>query len=110
MPSTLFNALALRHPEITISIARIIASRSSTATRLYTNPQKILSGVDSGKNNINLKTVAILPVTGLVPISEFAEKLKDALCLIGASVAVLKSASVTSQLGKNHSVLKVIRN
>ncbi|KAI8837096.1 acyl transferase/acyl hydrolase/lysophospholipase [Chytridium lagenaria] len=90
MPKTLFNALAIRHPEITIQISRIIASRS----RAYPSTRSIdstlagtLAGVgDYGKNNVNLKTVALIPVTNAVPITEFADKLRDALHLNSASL------------------------
>jgi lysophospholipid hydrolase len=105
MPSTLFNALSLRHPEITMAIARIIATRSNERRggRADAMPDiaSIGNGPESGNNNVNLKTVAIIPVTGLVPIVEFAERLREAFGLIGASVALLNTASVTSTLGKH---------
>jgi lysophospholipid hydrolase len=99
MPSTLFNALSLRHPEITIAIARIIASRSQEKSTL--RREKLNDGLESGNNNINLKTVAIIPVTGSVPVLEFSERLRDALGIIGASITLLNTESVTSQLGKH---------
>ena len=60
MPKTLFNALAIRHPEITIAISRMIATRSFKNTRI----DPFQNGAASGNNNMNLKTVAILPVSG----------------------------------------------
>ncbi|KAJ3300010.1 phosphatidylcholine and lysophosphatidylcholine phospholipase [Borealophlyctis nickersoniae] len=106
MPKTLFHALALRHPEITIAISRIIAARSrfmirNAATDSLATDHLVGTGADSGKNNANLKTVAILPVNSLVPIVEFADKLKDSLQLIGASVALLNTAGVMGKLGKH---------
>ena len=106
MPSTLFNALSLRHPEITIAIARIIASRSYKGKGFLSldsqsETSKFVHGPDLGNNNVNLKTIAILPVTGAVPVVEFSDRLRDALELIGATVALLNTASVTSQLGKH---------
>ena len=104
MPKTLFNALSIGHPEITIAISRIIAARSAKSFK-SSSDSKIhtfdFAGADSGKNNVNLKTVAVLPVTAIVPISEFADRLCEALKLIGATVALLDSAAVTRKLGKH---------
>ena len=97
MPTTLFNALSLDHPEITLAIARIIASRSKGNS----SPPTGKGVIDSGPTNVNLRTVAILPVTGDIPILEFANRLRDSLNLIGATVALLNTANVTSQLGKH---------
>jgi lysophospholipid hydrolase len=98
MPATLFNALSLEHPEITLAIARIIAARSSKPNKANKN----LSGViDTGVKNVNLKTVAILPVTNEVPVLEFANRLKESLLLIGGTVTLLNNSSVSEQLGKH---------
>lgn len=57
---------------------------------------------DLGKNNLNLKTVAILPVTRDVPVSEFANRLQTALeDTIGGPTAFLNQSSVMSVLGKH---------
>ncbi|KAJ8328433.1 hypothetical protein BDV3_005679 [Batrachochytrium dendrobatidis] len=106
MPKTLFNALAIGHPEITISIARIIAARSTQSFLGKMGPGQqpsfnMRGSPDSGNNNVNLKTVAILPVTSIVPVFEFADHIRDALQLIGASVAFLNTASVMRELGKH---------
>ena len=107
MPKTLFNALAMKHPEITIAISRIIAARSKFMLRNAPSSDTasldtlVGSGADSGKNNANLKTVAILPVNGLVPIVEFADKLKDALGLVGADIALLNTSAVMGKLGRH---------
>ena len=63
------------------------ASKSSTATELR-------------RNNTNLKTVAVLPVTRTVPIDAFARKLHAALEGIGASTAYLNQAAVSTKLGR----------
>ncbi|KAJ3192281.1 phosphatidylcholine and lysophosphatidylcholine phospholipase [Irineochytrium annulatum] len=111
MPKTLFDTLAIRHPEITIQISRIIATRSRRAA-LRPNAgiglggsgnfaDSAVGGADSGKNNINLKTVAILPVSNMVPVAEFADRLRDALSLNGATVAQLTTATVIGKLGRH---------
>ncbi|CAI2172102.1 9969_t:CDS:2 [Funneliformis geosporum] len=98
MPRTLFNALALRHPEITLHISRIIASRTRIQQETDYNNS---NNNEFGKNNANLKTVCILPVNGNVPITEFAEKLKNALVRIGENTTLLNQESVINVLGKH---------
>ncbi|KAK0541257.1 phosphatidylcholine and lysophosphatidylcholine phospholipase [Tilletia horrida] len=108
MPMTLFNAISMRHPQITIQISRIIArrvraemhSRSKNATPSLRAPVPGLP--DLGRNNQNLKTVAILPVTREVPIVDFANRLQRAFeDAIGGPTAFLNQSSVMSVLGKH---------
>ncbi|KAI8802399.1 hypothetical protein BJ742DRAFT_832941 [Cladochytrium replicatum] len=102
MPKTLFNALAVQNPEVTIQISRIIAQRSrSTISQLRSSPSSGFGPGVGGKANVNLKTVAILPVTSAVPVSEFSERLRGALELIGESVAMLNTTQVMDKLGKH---------
>ena len=102
MPMTLFNAVAVRHPQIAIQISRIIGrrvrqeveNRQAAANTLRT---QIPGLPDLGRNNANLKTVAILPVTREVPIVDFANKLQAAFeDTIGAPTAFLNQSSVMS--------------
>lgn len=121
MPKTLFNALALRHPEITLQISRMVAFRSlqlvhgNSGNEQGANVFHIKSGTDSlssslgdsrfpelyGRNNVNLKTIGIIPVNSSVPISEFAESLRTELIhSVGATCALLNGATVTTMMGK----------
>jgi len=59
-----------------------------------------------GRNNTNLKTVAVLPVSRHVPIDTFARKLKSALEEMGARTSYLNQASVSGHLGR-HAFSKV---
>jgi lysophospholipid hydrolase len=52
-------------------------------------------------DNNNLKTVAILPVSRLVPVDAFARKLQAALEGIGATTSYLNQASISSHLGRH---------
>ncbi|CAG8534116.1 693_t:CDS:2 [Cetraspora pellucida] len=99
MPRTLFNALAIRHPEITLQISRIIASRTRLQQDRDFNHKN--TGTELGKNNTNLKTVCILPVNENVPVTEFAEKLKYALERSGEITTLLNHASVVPVMGKH---------
>lgn len=107
MPKTFFNALALRHPEITIAISRIIAARSRQSARGTGDPSNyswsIPQNISNAKNlvNVNMRTVALLPVNGLVPIAEFARELYEAMDLVGASVVKLNTGLVMNTLGKH---------
>ncbi|KAI7903172.1 uncharacterized protein BX663DRAFT_471922 [Cokeromyces recurvatus] len=135
MPKTLFNALALRHPEISLQISRMVAFRSlqltthrnsssygpdvfhikssadasaaisSIANNNYNNNNSSSSSNSYpelyGRNNVNLKTIGIIPVNSSVPITEFGESLKTELIhSVGATCALLNSATVTTIMGK----------
>ncbi|KAG2184472.1 hypothetical protein INT43_000381, partial [Umbelopsis isabellina] len=127
MPKTLFNALAVRHPEITLQISRLIALRSRQLVIKSQSPQgaivptfnlssKDISPVASiqstftnnkfpelfGRNNVNLKTVGIIPVSSSVPVTAFAENLRSALVnSVGAETVLLNSATIMSVMGKH---------
>ncbi|KAF9999477.1 phosphatidylcholine and lysophosphatidylcholine phospholipase [Entomortierella chlamydospora] len=101
MPKTLFNALAHRHPEITIRISRLIAQRASDA--MDSGPNSKARGVtpDSAINNSNLRTVGIIPVSSNVPVNEFAERLRNAMIGIGSTCTLLNQSTVMNILGKH---------
>lgn len=63
MPMTLFNAISVRHPLVTIQISRIIASRVRQQMDARSSiPQSLgYSGTtDMGRNNFNLKVCVLL--------------------------------------------------
>ncbi|GAA5861134.1 hypothetical protein JCM3774_002201 [Rhodotorula dairenensis] len=110
MPMTLFNAISVRHPLVTIQISRIIAAR----LRLQVMQESKLQGGlpkelgapgmgdnGMGKNNFNLKTVAVIPTNRHVPVSDFASKLHAALEGIGAPTSYLNQATVMQVLGRH---------
>ncbi|KAI9349123.1 hypothetical protein BDR26DRAFT_891931 [Obelidium mucronatum] len=130
LPKTLFNALAIRYPEMTIQISRMLAARSQglAIPAMGSNNTEMLgtligggapnpalaaasgarrrgaegSGVESAKNNYNLKTVGIVPVNSMVadrPVCRQAEG--KGLELVGASVALLNNAAVVGKMGKH---------
>ncbi|KAI9349122.1 hypothetical protein BDR26DRAFT_853016, partial [Obelidium mucronatum] len=134
LPKTLFNALAIRYPEMTIQISRMLAARSQglaipamgsnnvsslnpfgSANELDEMLGTLIGGgapnpalaAASGarktraKNNYNLKTVGIVPVNSMVPIAQFADRLRQGLELVGASVALLNNAAVVGKMGKH---------
>jgi len=104
-PKTLFNSLAQEHPGITIKISKIIASRM----RALVEDPVFIQGEANGATNpkvsstVNLRTVAILPVTAGVPVVEFGHRLMNALTQIGATngVASLNQAAILNHLGRH---------
>jgi lysophospholipid hydrolase len=106
-PKTLFNSLAQEHPGITIKISKIIASRMRA---LVENPvfvqgkEKTTAAVNVNvSSTVNLRTVAIVPVTGGVPVVEFGSRLMNALTQIGATngVTSLSQAAILNHLGRH---------
>ncbi|TBU49283.1 patatin-domain-containing protein [Dichomitus squalens] len=98
MPQTLFNAISARNPRTTAQLLRMIASR--VRTELDTS-YKSMAAERSRGGNINLKNVAILPVSRNIPVEAFARKLHTALEAIGAPTAFLNQASVSDHLGRH---------
>ncbi|KZT53781.1 patatin-domain-containing protein [Calocera cornea HHB12733] len=107
MPLTLFNAISARHPQATVQLLRMIASRNKLRAESGLGGTGPTHGPSLGmahelaKNNMNLKTVAILPVTKDVPIGVFAKKLQTALEGIGAPTSCLDQNVVTTHLGRH---------
>ncbi|KAK4043372.1 lysophospholipase NTE1 [Parachaetomium inaequale] len=107
-PRTLFNSLAQEHPNITIKISKIIASRMRA---LIDDPSTVLglrdtsgrSSVNKSSTTLNLRTVAVLPVSAGVPVVEFGNRLLNALTEVGApnGATSLNSAAVLNHLGKH---------
>lgn len=107
LPKTLFNSIALENPEITIKISRIIAMRMRDMTsgraveKISDRTSKQAGGNPS--STLNLRTVAILPVTSGVPVVEFSSRLLQALTQIGTpnGATSLNQASILNHLGRH---------
>nr|GAT47437.1 predicted protein [Mycena chlorophos] len=97
MPQTLFNAISARNPQTTAQLLRMIASR----VRDELDSSSLTTQSRKASDNNNLKTVAILPASRLVPIDAFAKKLQAALEGIGATTSYLNQASMSSHLGRH---------
>jgi lysophospholipid hydrolase len=106
-PRTLFNSLAQEHPNITIKISKIIASRMRS---LVDDPSGFLGKelaasplVSKGSSTMNLRTVAVLPVTSGVPIIEFGNRLMNALAQVGPTngATTLNQSAILNHLGRH---------
>ena len=106
-PKTLFNSLAQEHPGITIKISKIIASRMRALVEdpVFVQGKEKIGGATNNKvsSTINLRTVAILPVTAGVPVVEFGSRLMNALTQIGATngVTSLNQSAILNHLGRH---------
>ncbi|KAL1965489.1 hypothetical protein VTN77DRAFT_5745 [Rasamsonia byssochlamydoides] len=106
-PRTLFNSLAQEHPGITIQISKLIAQRMRD---LVDDPLSDKSRAPSEASTmktatsiVNLRTVAILPVTAGVPVVEFGNRLLNAFHQIGVTngVTSLNQAAILNHLGRH---------
>ncbi|KAK3338625.1 hypothetical protein B0T25DRAFT_543277 [Lasiosphaeria hispida] len=106
-PRTLFNSLAQEHPNITIKISKIIASRM----RALVDDTSVLglkdgtarNAINKSSSTLNLRTVAILPITAGVPVVEFGSRLMNALTQVGTpnGATSLNQAAILNHLGKH---------
>lgn len=101
MPQTLFNAISSRNPQTTAQLLRTIASRVRDEMDASSDIQTRNTAFELGRNNTNLKTVAILPVSRNVPVDTFSRKLKTALEEMGAKTSYMNQASVSGHLGRH---------
>ncbi|PTB63995.1 patatin-domain-containing protein [Trichoderma citrinoviride] len=106
-PRTLFNSLAQEHPNITIKISKIIASRMRAAvddsTKYIAKEAGSGAATNQRKSTLNLRTVAILPVTAGVPVVEFGHRLMNALAQVGPQngATSLNQSGILNHLGKH---------
>lgn len=106
-PRSLFNSLAQEHPNITIKIAKIIASRMRSLvddpTQLVSREAGTSASLGKGSSALNLRTVAVLPVTSGVPVVDFGSRLMNALAQVGpANGAIsLNQSAILNHLGKH---------
>lgn len=104
-PRTLFNSLAQEHPSITIKISKMIASKMRT---FVDDPATYRDGrsratVNKSSSTLNLRTVAILPVTAGVPVVDFGNRLLTALQQVGSrnGATSLNQSAILNHLGKH---------
>lgn len=106
-PRSLFNSLAQEHPSITIQISKLIAQRmrsliDSPGIEDARERRKVASS-ESSTSSLNLRTIAVLPITAGVPVVEFGSRLVTALTQIGVpnGVTSLNQAIVFNHLGRH---------
>lgn len=105
-PRTLFNSLAQEHPSITIKISKMIASKMRNLVNDPSVPRDGWARGTTGSKSsstLNLRTVAILPVTGGVPVVDFGHRLMTALAQVGTrnGATSLNQSAILNHLGKH---------
>lgn len=106
-PRSLFNSLAQEHPGITIQVSKLIAQRMRDLVEHPLSEKGIeqghVGGVQTATSTVNLRTVAILPVSAGVPVVEFGHRLLHALHQIGVTrgVTSLNQAAILNHLGRH---------
>lgn len=106
-PRSLFNSLAQEHPGITIQVSKLIAQRMRDLVEHPLSEKGVeqghVGGVQTATSTVNLRTVAILPVTAGVPVVEFGHRLLNALHQIGVprGVTSLNQAAILNHLGRH---------
>ncbi|KKA22309.1 Lysophospholipase [Rasamsonia emersonii CBS 393.64] len=106
-PRTLFNSLAQEHPGITIQISKLIAQRMrdlvDDALTEKSGAPSDAGTMKTATSIVNLRTVAILPVTAGVPVVEFGNRLLNAFQQIGVTngVTSLNQAAILNHLGRH---------
>lgn len=105
-PRTLFNSLAQEHPNITIKISKIIASRMRNlidAPSVHNKKDGASRSINKSSSTLNLRTVAILPVTAGVPVVEFGNRLMSALSQVGTpnGATSLNQSAILNHLGRH---------
>lgn len=104
LPRSLFNSLAQEHPSITIQISKLIAQRM----RALVEGPAAERGTHKSKNanskaSLNLRTIAILPVTAGVPVVEFGNRLLTAFSQVGVhnGITSLNQSAIMNHLGRH---------
>lgn len=104
-PRTLFNSLAQEHPSITIKISKMIASKMRSFVDTPSGSKEGLgrSAINKSSTTLNLRTVAVLPVTAGVPVVEFGNRLMTALAQVGTrnGATSLTQSAILNHLGKH---------
>lgn len=104
-PRTLFNSLAQEHPNITIKISKIIASRMRNLIYDPAVPSQggSRASINKSSSTLNLRTVAVLPVTAGVPVVEFGNRLMSALSQVGTpnGATSLNQSAILNHLGRH---------
>jgi lysophospholipid hydrolase len=97
MPSALFEAISVRHPETTLQFMRAIATKVRSAVGEHHGHM----ATEVRAADRNLKTVCILGNNRSVPVAKFAGKLKASLEELGSTTSCLDLATVMRKLGRH---------
>ncbi|KAJ2806098.1 phosphatidylcholine and lysophosphatidylcholine phospholipase [Coemansia guatemalensis] len=121
IPRALFRALMQSAPNLTFHLSQTLAVRTAQSLQqqqqqqlMVTKQQRSLlpttANLEAGirSHNKNLKSIALIPVGGDVPIHAFAEHLEAALAGIAGRVALLDHTAMSRVLGR-HAFSRIAR-
>lgn len=105
-PRSLFNSLAQQHPGVTIQVSKLIAQRMRDIIEhpLSEKGEHGSAGsAQTASSTLNLRTVAVLPVTAGVPVVEFGHRLMNSFHQVGVTngVTSLNQAAILNHLGRH---------
>lgn len=99
-PRTLFESLALQHPSLTFEISKLVASRIRPRY-LANDPDNELWAEYRSDSSPTYRTVAVVPVTSGLPVSDFADRLLTAFHDTNWRAALVNNATILTYLGRN---------
>ncbi|PIA19667.1 patatin-domain-containing protein [Coemansia reversa NRRL 1564] len=121
IPRALFRALMQSAPSLTFHLSQTLAMRTAQSLQQQQQQQLMISkqqrsmlpttaNLEAGirSHNKNLKSIALIPVGGDVPIHAFAEQLEVALAGIAGRVALLDHTAMSRVLGR-HAFSRIAR-
>ncbi|ANB13035.1 Nte1p [Sugiyamaella lignohabitans] len=92
-PRSLFESLSSQHPSLTFEITRLLASRISRKLGKETTIEDL--------SKSTFRTIAVLPITNGLPVTEFSEKLLAAFIDTNRGAVLLNNATMLTYLGRN---------
>ena len=96
-PRSLFECLALQHPSVMFEISRLVASR--VRKRIGDSGLSIHDMHMASESNF--RTIAVIPITEGMPVTEFGQKLLAAYKDNSHKAIILNNASVLNYLGRH---------
>ncbi|KAG5372891.1 Lysophospholipase NTE1 [Yarrowia sp. C11] len=101
IPRALFESLALHYPSITFEISRIVASRVRTLMEGSAPIPRRLHTFDMAAHHDSYLTIAVVPISQDVDVSEFGRRLYNGMKAVGREACHLNHASVLNHMGRH---------
>lgn len=101
IPRSLFEMLANENPSIMVKVSRLVASKVLLQGNEPPTRGFVTSSSSKAYTCTDYKTITILPTVAGLPVRQFAEKLVNALKLIGRNVIALDQALMLTHLGRH---------
>jgi len=93
--------LVMKYPEVAVKVTRSMAVKIEAPSTMPSLLPFGAKDMQVGIANANLCTVCILPTHTSVPVTHVAQKLRDALTLIGTKAEVVSQETIIRSLGRH---------